>query len=187
MQPDKSSPLLKGAIELILQRGTGLSSVWKRKGDLTTKERMEVNAFAAVASDEVEAFEATTRILREKHNLLIAIHKFGPYSKRAGTEDSVLTVRTRNGLRPASAMSPLLRSLDEAWQEDIHMHVFALEANEMSPGETIRLMKEVLAATRKKAATRKQAVTGKKAATRTKATTRNKVVYSTHAKPRLES
>jgi hypothetical protein len=58
---------------------------------------------------------------------LLVLHTFKPYSVRAGGDlrQSVLLVKTRNGLRPASELSPLIRSLDSAWQEDIHLHAFA--------------------------------------------------------------
>jgi hypothetical protein len=73
---------------------------------------------------------------------LLVLHTFKPYSIKAGggLQDSILLVKTRNGLRSASALSPLIRSLDSAWQEDIHLHAFAPMNSALSPEDLLEAL-----------------------------------------------
>jgi hypothetical protein len=105
---------------------------------------MQINAIAEMATDKVEAFEHAIRTMRDKCRILIAVHRFKPYTTLYGCGDSVLLVRTRFGLQPASKMSPLLRSLEQAWKEDVHMHAFTTTDNEMNAAEVISAMNKAL-------------------------------------------
>ncbi|HEY6446661.1 MAG TPA: hypothetical protein VIY53_09395, partial [Acidobacteriaceae bacterium] len=146
--PSEGQELLVASRAVILERQPSLRSVWKRKGDLTDKERKEINALAARETDDLEAFGRATRRLRERQNILLAIHRFKPFTKTADGS-SVLIVRTRKGLRPASEMSALLRSLDAAWEDDVHVHAFTAKSNRMTPADVISAMKRALAAAKK--------------------------------------
>jgi HD superfamily phosphohydrolase len=165
-KPAEGQDLLAASRGVILERQPSLLSVWKRKGDLSDKERREINALAASETDDLEAFERATRRLREHQNILIAIHRFKPYTK-AADGSSILMIRTRNGLRPASEMSSLLLSLDAAWADDVHMHAFTTETNRMSASAVISAMKRALAAAKRPPAskTKREAARGKKAST----------------------
>jgi HD superfamily phosphohydrolase len=145
---DEDEDLLGASRAVILDRQPRLRSVWKRKGDLTDKERKKINDLAASGTEDLEAFERVMKTLRDKKNILIAVHRFTPYTKAAdGT--SVLLVRTRDGLRPASEMSSLIRSLDAAWAADVHMHAFTNEVKEISASEVIGAIKRALTAAKR--------------------------------------
>ena len=131
--------LLMAARGTILERQPLLRSVWKRKGDLKEGERRKINTIADRATEDLEAFESATKKLREQHHVLIALHRFTPFSKTSKGK-SVVLIRTRNGLRPASAMSSILRSLEDSWKGEVHMHAFTTEDNPMSPKDVIELL-----------------------------------------------
>ena len=124
---EDNDELLSLSLGLVLRRQRTFHSLWKRKGDLSDKLLADLNKQAALAKSEPERFETCRRELQDKQKTLLVLHTFTPYSIRAGGGllDSILLVKTRNGLRSASALSPLIRSLDSAWQEDIHLHAFA--------------------------------------------------------------
>jgi HD superfamily phosphohydrolase len=142
-KPGPEQELLIAARGVILERQPLLRSIWKRKGDLTDRERTDINALAARETVDLEAFERATRKLRDQHKILIAIHRFKPFAKTSDGE-SVVLIRTRNGLRPASEMSALLRSLEDAWGDDVHMHAFTTDGNQKTASEIIGLLKRAL-------------------------------------------
>jgi len=82
-KPGEGEDLLAASLALILDRQPRLQSVWKRKGDLTDKELEKINALAASGVEDLEAFERATKALRDREHILIAIHRFKPYTKAA--------------------------------------------------------------------------------------------------------
>ncbi len=140
-----SDPLVEAAYNLILRRDNGFRSVWKRKGDLTEKERQGINELAAIGAENLEAFEKATSSLREQLGILIAIHRFAPFTKTANGS-SVLRIRTARGVKPASEISSLIAALDRAWTDDVHMHAFVLRGKEISPAQVISALKRAFAA-----------------------------------------
>ena len=79
--------------------------------DLSDKLLAGLNKQASLARSEPERFETRRRELQEKQKTLLVLHTFKPYSVRAGgdLQDSILLVKTRNGLRSASALSSFSR------------------------------------------------------------------------------
>jgi HD superfamily phosphohydrolase len=161
-KPSGNQDLLIASRAVILERQPSLLSVWKRKGDLTDIELKEINDLAAREINDLEAFERATRKLREQQNILITIHRFKPFTKTADGS-SVLIVRTRNGLRPASEMSSLLQSLDAAWMDDVHMHAFTPEMNKTTAADVISAMKKALVAAKKSSASKAKRASASKA------------------------
>jgi hypothetical protein len=147
---DSGEELCSISLGLVLRRQRTFRSLWKRKGDLSDKFLADVNKLGALAKKEPERFETCRRALQDRQKTLLVLHTFKPYSVRAGGDlkKSVLLVKTRHGVRPASELSPLILSLHSAWQEDIHLHAFA-PLN--SPLSVENLLKEFSRNTRKAA------------------------------------
>jgi len=118
--------------DVILRRAPTLRSLWKRKGDLSSGLRKELG----------RRFSGTLRIgssarLRSAHDelrdrqMLVASHTFRSYRidpsrPRKGSPTSRFRVRTNSGLEPLTALSPLVRSLAKAIDEELPLHVFAM-------------------------------------------------------------
>jgi uncharacterized protein len=121
-----SNELLAACLDLILNRGRTLRSLWKRKGDIS-HSRAELNAavdkFFAKAG-RIEMNDRRQQLLAR--NVLLTAHKFKPFRKRLDSEHSIVLVQTDGGTQPASAMSHLIKALQESWQDDIHVHAFGL-------------------------------------------------------------
>jgi HD superfamily phosphohydrolase len=163
---ENSDELLGLSLGLVLRRQRTFHSLWKRKGDLSDKLLADLNKQAGLAKSEPERFETSRRELQDKQKTLLVLHTFNPYSMRAGggLRDSILLVKTRNGLRSASALSPLIRSLDSAWQEDIHLHAFAPMSSTLSAEDLLKaLSRKVQKAASKKKKKKKKAKKNKKA------------------------
>lgn len=139
---ENSDELLGLSLGLVLRRQRTFHSLWKRKGDLNDKLLADLNKQAGLAKSQPERFETRRRELQDNQKALLVLHTFKPYSIRAGgdLQHSILLVKTRNGLRPASALSPLIRSLDSAWQEDIHLHAFAPMGTHLSAEELLKAL-----------------------------------------------
>jgi len=143
-QDHKGDALLHSALDLVLERKQTFHSVWKRKGQLTEEQRTKINNFNALSRTQPVQFENQIRRLREEDKVLLAFHNFKPYSVLPGGEQSQMMVKTENGLRSASELSPLIRSLRQAWQEDVHVHAFRLKESTMSADQLIEKMTSVL-------------------------------------------
>jgi len=165
---EQTDELLSLSLGLVLRRERTFRSLWKRKGDLSDKLLADLNKQVALAKSEPERFETSRRALQDTQKTLLVLHTFTPYSVRAGGDlrRSVLLVKTRNGLRPASELSPVIRSLESAWQEDIHLHVFAPMSNVLTAEELLNALsgksKKAKAHRKKKKKKRKKARGGGK-------------------------
>jgi HD superfamily phosphohydrolase len=138
--------LLRASLDLVLRRDRSFLSYWKRKGDLSSEEILKLNEL--VISENIQQRRAKLA----DQNVLTALHKFRPYGVRSGTtQDSVLVVLTQKGLVPASRLSPLIRSLYNAWEEDPHL--FAFGVIDQSPNRA-DVMKTLMPETSKKAMTK---------------------------------
>jgi hypothetical protein len=162
-----SDALLSLSLGLVLRRQRTFHSLWKRKGDLSDKLLAGLNKQASLARSEPERFETRRRELQEKQKTLLVLHTFKPYSVRAGgdLQDSILLVKTRNGLRSASALSSLIRSLASTWEEDIHLHAFAPMNSPLSAED---LLKALSRKAQKTASKKKKKKKKKKKATKNK-------------------
>lgn len=140
----EGNPLMDAALNLVLERRPTFRSLWKRKGELTEEQRRRLNQFKELSRDQPVKFEKQVRKLREEDQVLVAIHNFKPYSVLPDGERSQMMVKTKNGIEPASALSPLIRSLHQAWQEDVHIHAFALKESHLTIDQLIEKMTSVL-------------------------------------------
>jgi HD superfamily phosphohydrolase len=121
---------LAAALGLVLRRERGITSVWKRRGDLTDSQLVEVNTLAGIARNDVDLrFERQRRELAAR-GIFVLAHRFRPYAKIIRGPDqgqSLVYVRTRLGLRPASRLSPIFKSLTEIWENEVHLQAFSVE------------------------------------------------------------
>jgi HD superfamily phosphohydrolase len=128
----QSQPLFEACRGLVLNRQPALISVWKRKGDVSAAQTASMNEALA---KNLKNLPALRQEFRSKDMLLLT-HKFDPIHLRpVGTEsgESLMLLKTgKNVLMPATRHSPLLRSLLDAWNEDIHFNVFRLPTTHMS-------------------------------------------------------
>jgi HD superfamily phosphohydrolase len=120
---DTGDPLLRACVWLVLFRKKSLVSLWKRTGDLDDEVVSRLNANAT----QYEELGRRIEELRGK-GILVTTHRFRPYGLwPLGTdEDSIMLVKTELGHRSAAKHSPLMHSLYEAWEHDVHLHAFAM-------------------------------------------------------------
>jgi hypothetical protein len=117
--------LLHGCYSLLLDRDRhSLKSSWKRKGDLTNEQLKSLNdALASFFKNQNSQIDLQDRRERlAKDDVLVVIHHFTPYKRRLGTQESLMSVKTASGVKPASQISPIIRSLLTLWEEDVHVH-----------------------------------------------------------------
>jgi HD superfamily phosphohydrolase len=127
-----SDPLFGACRDLILNRKATLVSMWKRKGDLSREQKDRMNHHISENLSSVSAIREKFRQM----DMLIIFHKFRPIRTRltsSGQTESVMLLRTGEGsLLPVSNHSALLNSLFDAWNEDVHFHVFRLPNSTIS-------------------------------------------------------
>ncbi len=110
--------LVRDCLDVLLKRERKLRSVWKRKGELGADAVREINAAV-----ELHGAAARFKALKDR-GVLFVIHKFRPFRTRGSDRHSILMVQTGVGPQPVTALSPLVRSLQDAWEDDIHLHAF---------------------------------------------------------------
>ena len=145
LQRSTAEPLLAACLGAALNRDRALRSIWKRKGDLTpqqfTRLREHIKDLTSSASGTLGLQEARRQL--QSRGVLINLFKFSPYEKLRGTKSSVMLIQSKNGrLEPASDMSPLIRHLQDLWEEDIHLYAFAEVGNPISIDEVLQIMGE---------------------------------------------
>lgn len=136
-----TEPLAVACFNLVLRRAPSFKSLWKRKGQLNSKELRVLNG-ALKNSDYAVHFEQVRRQLA-KNGVLLALHRFRPYSVPLGGDpekDSVTLIRTGDSLVSVVSLSPLIRSLQTTWDEDLHMHAFAILSSSLSRDDVLRML-----------------------------------------------
>lgn len=135
-----NEPLFRACAELVLRRKPSLTSIWKRRGDLTPTQLSCLNSYLSEKLTDVPA-------LREKlrtQGMLMLIHRFRPIVLRETGVDageSLMLLKTgKNLLVPVTKHSVLVRSLIKAWKKDIHMHVFQMAPRSVTLEEAVRLI-----------------------------------------------
>lgn len=147
LQKSSNEPLLSACLGVTLDRARNLRSIWKRKGDLTPKQfkrlRNLYNEFLFPKTGTLRLQQARKRLLDRK--VLMTMFRFRPYAetpkvKRKRVESVMLIRSSDSQLRPASAMSPLIRHLQDVWNEDIPIYTFAEIENRISTDEILTIM-----------------------------------------------
>jgi HD superfamily phosphohydrolase len=143
LQSSTGESLLHDCLGVALDRARNLRSIWKRKGDLTEHQMRtleeRVKELTSVDGGTLRLQEVRRRLL--ERGVLFALFQFKPYVKDRITHESVMLILSRDGkLRPASQMSPLIRHLQEFWEEDIPLYAFANRTNPITIDELLELM-----------------------------------------------
>ncbi len=143
LQNSTREPLLHACLGVALDRVRNLRSIWKRKGDLTEQQmrtlKDRVKELTSADGGKLRLQEARRRLL--DRGVLFALFQFKPYVKDRVTQQSVMLILSKDGkLRPASQMSPLIRHLQELWEEDIPLYAFADRINPITIDELLELM-----------------------------------------------
>jgi HD superfamily phosphohydrolase len=136
----QSQPLFEACRELVLNRKSTLVSVWKRKGDLSAAHITSMNESL---TRNLKNLPALRQEFRSKDMLLLT-HRFDPIHLRptgTGSDESLMLLKTgKNAFMPATKHSPLLKSLLDAWDQDIHFHVFRLPGMHMIAEEAAQMI-----------------------------------------------
>jgi len=146
----RMSPLGAACFDLIMHRKPTLRSVWKREGDLSDHDTLRLRG--ALKKIELPTNQRiVTKRMAEEHNLLLAVHKFKPYSGLPGTSSktesapvSRLQMRLGNNkYAPVSQMSPLLQALYHDWEKSLPAHVFALTTDSRSASDIVETLSQI--------------------------------------------
>jgi HD superfamily phosphohydrolase len=143
LQSSTGESLLHDCLGVVLDRARNLRSIWKRKGDLTEQQmgtlKERVKELTSVDGGMLRLQEVRRRLL--ERGVLFALFQFKPYVKDRITHESVMLILSKDSkLRPASQMSPLIRHLQEFWEEDIPLYAFANRTNPITIDELLELM-----------------------------------------------
>jgi HD superfamily phosphohydrolase len=136
-----TEPLAAASLSLVLRRSPSFGSLWKRKGDLTAQELKVLNG-ALRSSEYAVHFEKARKELL-KNGVLLTLHRFRPYSVPLGgdpAKDSVTLIRSGGSLTSVVLLSPLIRSLQTAWDEDLHVHAFGVTTGGITKAEVLGML-----------------------------------------------
>jgi HD superfamily phosphohydrolase len=113
-------------LELLCWRQRGPVSLWKRADQLD----LDLAAWNARLPDwdDPEARQRWVDVVSDlkTQGVIVVRHRFAPFYRVEGGAgaDSLLQVVADDGLRPLSAVSPVVHSLAEAWDRDVQVHAF---------------------------------------------------------------
>lgn len=133
--------LLRAATDLVLRRQPRFKSLWKRKGTLTTSEIARMNELLKSPEYGVK-FQRVRQQLIER-GVLLVLHKFRPYGVSLGGDpkrDSIILIKSDRQLLPLVQLSPLIRALQDAWDEDIQIHAFAIESATITKDDVLAML-----------------------------------------------
>jgi uncharacterized protein len=126
VQQEPNDSLTNACFSLVLERGRSLRSVWKRKGDLTHQQLTDLNSradnFFSSGDGGMILAEKRRRLLQM--GILLNVFKFKPYTMREESKQSVMLIKGKHRVEPASMVSSLIRNVISIWQEDIHIYAF---------------------------------------------------------------
>jgi len=145
LQSSTDEPLLSACLDVALDRGPRLKSLWKRKGDLSPDQldafKQHIKNWTSPETGKVRLQDTRRRLI--SRGVLFTFFRFRPFVEVRDVEnrDSVMLIRSKGGqLRPVSQMSPLVRHLRELWEEDIHLYAFAGKSNTITIDQLLDLM-----------------------------------------------
>jgi HD superfamily phosphohydrolase len=145
VRQDQNDSLTDACLSFVLERARSLRSVWKRKGDLTDQQLKDLNSradnFFSSGNGRMLLAEKRRRLLQM--GILLNVFKFKPYTMREESKESVMLVKSKHRVEPASKVSPLIRNVISIWQEDIHIYAFVERENSLALGEVVEaIMKD---------------------------------------------
>lgn len=139
VKKDATDSLTLACLELTLDRKRTLRSVWKRKGDLTDDQSKAINSrtgdLIAPESGTIRLANKRRQLLKE--GILIMPFKFKPYARREPDKKSVMMIKSKDRIDPASTVSSLIDRLQDAWDRDIHLYAFVSTESNLSAKSVI--------------------------------------------------
>ncbi len=126
LQKGETDSLTIACLDLTLDRGRTLQSVWKRKGDLNDGQFRAINSRV---DDLIAPGSGPIRLAKKRRQLLqmgilIMPFRFRPYARREPDKKSVMMIKGKDRTEPASVVSALIDDLQDAWDRDIHLYAF---------------------------------------------------------------
>jgi uncharacterized protein len=136
---EENDSLTDACLDLVLERGRSLRSVWKRKGDLKPEQLTVLNSRADsfFSSGNGRMILAQKRRQLLQMGILINVFKFKPYTIREESKQSVMLIKGKHRVEPASMVSPLIRNVVSIWQEDIHIYAFVERESKLTLNEVV--------------------------------------------------
>ena len=135
-----TEPLFRACTELILYRKPTLTSIWKRRGDLSHTQVLSLNSYLSESLTDLPKVREKLRRI----GMLVLVHRFRPVRIRPTGDnagESLMLLKTgKKSLIPVTKHSTLIRSLIKAWKKDIHLHVFRLADRTTTGDEAVRLI-----------------------------------------------
>jgi len=135
-----TAPLFRACADLILHRKSTLTSVWKRKGDLSYTQALSLNSYL---SESLTVLPNLRDKLR-RSGILVLVHRFRPVRLRPTGDnagESLMLLETgEKSLMPVTKHSTLIHSLIKAWKRDIHLHVFQIAGKALAADEIVQLI-----------------------------------------------
>jgi len=135
-----TAALFRACADLILHRKPTLTSIWKRKGDLSRTQVLSLNSYLSESLKDL----STLRDKLRRIGILLLVHRFHPVRLRPTGDnagESLMLLKTgKNSLVPVTKHSILIHSLIKAWKKDIHLHVFRLTGKASSADEIVQLI-----------------------------------------------
>jgi HD superfamily phosphohydrolase len=135
-----SGTLFAACSRLILYRKPTLVSAWKRKGDLSSTQVLSLNSYISESLTDLSKLRDKLRPL----GVLVLVHQFRPVRLRPIGEnagESLMLLKTgKDSLVPVTKHSALIRSLINAWNSDIHLHVFQVAGGPLTTDEIVQLI-----------------------------------------------
>jgi HD superfamily phosphohydrolase len=141
---EQNDRLTNACLSLVLERARSLRSVWKRKGDLTPQQLIDLNSRADnfFSSGNGRMILAQKRRQLLEKGILLNVFKFKPYTMREESKQSVMLIKGKYRVEPASTVSPLIRNVISIWQEDIHIYAFVERESSLTLGEVVESIVE---------------------------------------------
>lgn len=140
------NPLLDACKQLVLRRQPTLTSMWKRKGDLSTEQIRSINRRVERLLAKRTGPPVLNRLRADlaARGLLAFVHKFYPYRVREASNseaESLMLLKTGKGeLLPVSRHSCLIQSLEKAWAQDVHFQAFGLATRHFTLRSVVRVV-----------------------------------------------
>lgn len=130
----KVDDLTRACLQLTLDRGRTLRSVWKRRGDLSEKQFKAINSkveeLIAPESGPIDLANKRRQLLRQ--GILIMPFKFKPYARREPDKKSVMMIKSKGRTEPASVVSALIDGLQDTWERDLHLYAFVASESDLT-------------------------------------------------------
>jgi len=139
-----ADPLVEPWLALFTRRRPGPVSLWKRASDFPRPDRAAWNR-RLPRSDDLELKAAWEQIRTELRGEGVLLERlpFRPW-RDDGSGQSLLRVRTENGLLPLTRLSSLVHALAPAWSDELQVLAFADRHDRIAPAALLERLEPAL-------------------------------------------